>query len=253
MTVYNCEIFIDHSINSILEQSYSDFEFIVINDCSEDKTLEKLKKFNDKRIKIFNLQERLGRTKALNYGLSKCENDIISIQDADDVSDRERLAKSILKLESNTDIGMVCTDYDLIDSNNKVIIGKKKIDETTLFSKLLYSNLIAHSSITFKRNSSKINDFTYDENYLYAQDYNLVLRYLKKSKITLIDEKLLKIRVHKENMSNSKKYEKIRLLENLKLLEFSKKNFKVNFFEKIKIEFCKLKNHYKLLWVNSGE
>ena len=97
MTVYNCEIFIDHSINSILEQSYSDFEFIVINDCSEDKTLEKLKKFNDKRIKIFNLQERLGRTKALNYGLSKCENDIISIQDADDVSDRERLAKSILK------------------------------------------------------------------------------------------------------------------------------------------------------------
>ena len=78
--------------------------------------------------------------------------------------------------------------------------------------------MIAHSSITFKRVSPGINGFLYDENYIYAQDYNLILRYLRDSKILLIKENLVRIRDYEGNMSNVKNYAKIRLLENLKLL-----------------------------------
>ncbi len=254
MTVYNCELFVEQSIKSILNQSYRNFELIIIDDCSNDSSLEKIRSFKDERIKIFSLEKKLGRTKALNFGLTKCQSKIISIQDADDISEKERLAKSISKLDTNNEIGMVCTNYEFINSKNETINKKKRIlDEKTLFSKLLYFNLIAHSSITFKRVLPGINEFLYDENYIYAQDYNLILRYLRDSKILLIKENLVRIRDYEGNMSNVKKYAKIRLLENLKLLEFSKKNFKIGFFEKIKIEYFKLKNHFKLLWENKGE
>lgn len=254
MTVYNCDLFIEESVKSILNQTHKNFELIVVDDFSNDKSYEKLKKFDDNRIKIFKLDRRHGRTKALNYGLSRCGSDIISIQDADDISEKGRLAESIKKLQSDNKLGMVCTNYDFINSKNEVLKRKGRIiNKKNIFSKLLYLNLIAHSSVTFKRNKAGIKNFFYDEEYFYAQDYNLILRYFRDSKIEFIDEKLVRIRDYDGNMSNTQWYAKIRIIETLKLLEFSKKNFKLNFFDKIKIKYFKYKYRLKLLWINMGE
>jgi len=114
-------------------------------------------------------------------------------------------------------------------------------------------NVIAHSSVTFKRNLSSNEKIFYDESFIYAQDYHLILRFLKNSKLFLINEKLLRIRDHKKNMSNLKIYAKIRLLENLKLLKFSKKNLNLNFLNKLKIKFNEFKNYIKLLKNYLGE
>mgnify|MGYP001189469517 CR=1 FL=1 len=74
---------------------------IIWDNKSSDKTIQIAKSFKDERIKIFSLEKKLGRTKALNFGLTKCQSKIISIQDADDISEKERLAKSISKLDTN--------------------------------------------------------------------------------------------------------------------------------------------------------
>ena len=72
MTVYNCEDYVRYAIDSILNQTYQNFEFIIKDDCSNDNSKKIIKEFKDDRIKIFELNKRLGRTKALNFGLKKC-------------------------------------------------------------------------------------------------------------------------------------------------------------------------------------
>lgn len=209
MTVYNAEKYIAESIQSILDQTYRDFELLIVDDFSNDKSINIAKQFKDNRIKIFRLKKRHGRTKALNYALNNCLNNFIAIQDADDVSNKNRLLESLNQFKENKELGLVCSEFEIIDKNN--ILMEKKRNPTELkkfFSKTKYLNLIPHSSITFNRFGISKQKFFYDESFLYAQDFHLILQFLKNSKISLINKKLVKIRHHKENMSNVDEYKK---------------------------------------------
>ena len=215
MTVFNGADFLKGSIESILNQTYKDFELVIINDYSTDNTIQIIKKFNDDRIKLYNLHTRFGRTKALNYGLNKCSSELIAIQDADDVSNNTRLEKSLKEILKDENLGLVFTNFEIINSKNK-ILQKQKIDflkdKKIFLSKLKYINLIAHSSVIFRRNIKRKN-FFYDENYEYAQDYQMILYYLKNSQITQISENLVKIRHHSSNMTNQKNFTKKEFLK----------------------------------------
>ena len=254
MTVFNNDIFVKKSIQSILGQTYDNFEFIIVDDGSTDKSYEMLNSINDKRLKIYRLKKKIGRTKALNFGLKKCNTNIISIQDSDDISNNDRLEKTMKIFSQNQNVGLVFTNYDFINSKGEIIEDRKSLIRPEYFrSDLTYMNVIAHSSVTFKRNFLSNEKIFYDESFIYAQDYHLILRFLKDSKLYLINEKLLRIRDHKKNMSNLKIYAKIRLLENLKLLNFSKKNLNLNFSNKLKIKLNEFKNYFKLLKIFLGE
>ena len=89
MTVYNHQRYVYKSIKSILNQSYNNFEFIIINNGSSDSSWDIIKKFKDKRIKIYNLKKNIGRTECLNFGLKKCKGKFIAIQDSDDLSKKK--------------------------------------------------------------------------------------------------------------------------------------------------------------------
>jgi glycosyltransferase involved in cell wall biosynthesis len=251
MTVFNCEDFLKYSIKSILDQTYKNFELIIVNDCSTDGTSNIIKSFRDERIRSFNLQKRLGRTKALNFGLDKCISNLIAIQDADDISYKNRLNKTINKILENDQIGLIFSNFDVI--NSKGILEKKfklnnKIEnENIFFSKLKYINLIAHSTVIFRRNL-KFDTFRYNENFIYAQDYHMILWYLKNSRIYKLNENLAQIRYHSNNMTNQKKLKKTRILESLSLLNYSKNKFKNNIKEKFFINFFITKNFIKLFF-----
>ena len=105
--------------------------------------------------------------------------------------------------------------------------------------------------LTFKRDYFE-KDFLCDESYIYAQDCNLILKFLKNSKIFLIHEKLVKIRNHKDNMSNIKLYKNTRIKEDLRLLRLSENYFKSSFEETLIINFFKVKNYLKLILVKLG-
>ena len=212
MTVFNAEKYLLKSIESILSQKFGNFEFIIVDDCSTDNSQNIIKNLKDTNKGLF-FKKRFGRTKALNFGLNKCNASFIAIQDADDVSHPDRLTICLKKLNYDKSIGLIGTNFSYIDSNdieetnsNNLHKFRKEIDN------LKFINFIPHSSIIFDRNKFEKN-ILYDTSYVYAQDYHLILKYLKNSNISLLDEKLVQVRKHEDNMTNNKKIEKIRIEE----------------------------------------
>lgn len=122
MSVYNGEKYLPETIDSILNQTFKDFEFIIINDGSTDKTAKILTSYDDPRIRIFN-QENMGLTKSLNRAISLAKGEYIARMDADDISYPERLKKQVDYLNKNPDIGLVGSKYIRIDKRGR------KIDE----------------------------------------------------------------------------------------------------------------------------
>ena len=133
MTVFNNDIFVKKSIQSILGQTYDNFEFIIVDDGSTDKSYEMLNSINDKRLNIYRLKKKIGRTKALNFGLKKCNTNIISIQDSDDISNNDRLEKTMKIFSQNQNVGLVFTNYDFINSKGEIIEYRKSLIRTEYF------------------------------------------------------------------------------------------------------------------------
>ena len=248
MTVYNEEQFISSSVNSILNQSYKNFEFIIINDFSRDNTYNILKNIKDKRLRIYNLNKRYGRTNALNFGLKKCKYKIIAIQDADDFSFRNRLLLQLKKLKSDKSLGLVASRAKYINDNGNVI-NSSKIYYSRNLNNLKFRNYITHSSVMFKRTVLG-KSFLYDRKYKYAQDYKMILTFLKSSKIFIFNQKLVKIRINrKRGMTVDRKLSLVIIKESINLLKYSKKNFKNNIKENILINFNLTRRYLKFLFL----
>lgn len=115
-TVYNGAKHIDRALPSVLSQSRSDFEYVIVNDGSDDNTLQLLQKRadSDARIRLFS-PGRLGRPRALNFAVGKCRADIILQQDFDDVSHPDRLKKQLSYLNANPDMGVVGGAFEVVD------------------------------------------------------------------------------------------------------------------------------------------
>ena len=118
MSVNNGERYLKQSIDSIIHQTFNDFEFIIINDGSNDDSLKIIKSYNDNRIKLINNKKRLGLTKSLNIGLKSCKSDIIARMDADDISKKDRFEKQYHYLLKNKDIAVLGGQVILIDQND---------------------------------------------------------------------------------------------------------------------------------------
>ncbi|MBF0396019.1 MAG: glycosyltransferase [Desulfobacterales bacterium] len=173
MSVYNGERFISYAINSILNQTFKDFEFIIIDDASDDKTTEILRKYCDFRIKVFRNDKRIGLTRSLNKGLKLAQGEYIARMDADDISLPYRFQKQKEILDKDQKIGLIGSWVMLIDENNQEI----KVVKTLIFShmikwRLIFQNIIVHSSVMFRREAVNIVG-GYDESFFYAQDYDL--------------------------------------------------------------------------------
>ena len=140
MTVYNAEKYIKKSVQSIISQSYKNLELLIVDDCSTDKSLELIKRFKDKRIRLLALKKHIGRTKSLNYGLKKIKNSFIAIFDADDISYKNRLECQLKFLKKNLDIDLIGTWYELIDGQNKIFQIKKFSTNIDTIKKEMYYN-----------------------------------------------------------------------------------------------------------------
>jgi glycosyltransferase involved in cell wall biosynthesis len=114
MPVYNAAQYLREAIDSILNQTFRDFEFIIINDGSTDRSLEIIQSYNDDRIRLIN-QKNTGLAKALNNGIAIAKSDFIARMDADDISIPERLTSQFSFLESNVDVVAVGSNAEVID------------------------------------------------------------------------------------------------------------------------------------------
>jgi len=175
MSVYNGEQFLSEAVESILDQTYRDFEFIVVNDGSTDGTQNILESCHDERIVRVN-QERTGLTKALNRGLSRARGEYIARMDADDISLPERLERQVAFLDRNPTVALVGCNMVVIDETGATVsVIDVPVENEEIKWQLLFRNRFGHSAVMFRREClSRVG--TYDETIPYAQDYDLWLR-----------------------------------------------------------------------------
>jgi len=203
MSVYNGEEYIKETINSILDQTFQNFEFIIIDDGSRDNTSEILKEYKkkDKRIKVITLAENLGLTKALNKGIKAASGEYIARIDCGDIALPERLKVQVQFLDDHQDISAVGSWANIIDKDGKVTAQLKyPTSYEDIRRVILAYNPFIHPSLMFRREVfEKIG--LYNESLRYAQDYDLMLRIVAKLKAVNLPKVLLNYRVIDESIS----------------------------------------------------
>jgi glycosyltransferase involved in cell wall biosynthesis len=205
MSVYNDEKYVSLAIDSILKQSFEDFEFIIINDGSTDRTLEILKEYEqkDSRIVLIN-QENKGLTKSLNIGIKKAKGKYIARMDSDDISHPQRFEKQIEFLENNKEYALIGTNIEKIDEFGKHIeFNTTKYTNEEIQKTLSTRNCFAHGSVMINRTLIK-DELYYDENFKYAQDYRLWAKIAKTFKVANLEEPLYSLRLHEKSISKEK-------------------------------------------------
>lgn len=177
--VKDCESTISRSIKSVLEQTYRDFEIVLVNNNCQDKTIEIIESFEDERIKIFSCTTP-GIVPALNTGLYSSSGKYIARQDGDDYWHPEKLEKQISLIKNNnidicgTQINIVSKDGNVIDDKFRYPLKDRPIKSWLLTGK----NSIAHPSVLFKK-EVLLRVGGYDDSYPIAEDHHLWLRCIR--------------------------------------------------------------------------
>ena len=202
MPVYNGEQFLDKSIKSVLEQTFNNFEYIIINDGSTDDSLKIIKSYEDSRIKIINFSKNMGITAALNNGLNVAKGDYIARQDQDDISHPERFMLQVEYLKNN-DVDLVDANFIFIDENDKYIqdYEKRYFNPDETLSHLFFYEMV-HASIMCKRLIFTKYNIQYRKRP--TEDYDLFIRLAKAGmRAGRLDQKLIKQRKHPSSMCGS--------------------------------------------------
>ncbi len=213
MSVYNDAKYIRESVDSILNQTFRDFEFVIVSDGSTDETLEIINNYNDHRIRIIKNEENIGLTRSLNKGLKFARGDYIARQDADDISEPERLQKELNFLVKRSDYAAVGSSIRVINEDGKELYTiEKPITDKEIKDFFKKGNCIAHGSSMVRMSYLQGVGF-YDESFLKAQDYDLWLKLSEKYKLANIPEYLYSWRCHKGNISVKNYNEQIHYVE----------------------------------------
>jgi len=253
ITVFNAEKYIKKCIQSLIDQSYKNWEAIIIDDKSTDKSIKIIKNnFRDKRIKITKLKKNIGRLKAINFGISKCKADYVAILDADDIAAPERFKKQIKTFNNKKHIKLLASWCNWIDENNNDIGPYRPPIKTNLEMKkiLSFSNPIAFSTVMFSlKYAKKIKSIPYTLEY--GLDYLFYLKFLKYSfnSIYIIPEYLGSSRISANSLTYSTVNRHLIVKDDLKCLEYVFKNFNLSYLQKIKYFIFKLKYKIKLLLI----
>ena len=200
LSVYNQEKYIESAIQSILNQTFKDFELIIINDASTDKTANVLRSYKDPRVKRFNNKKQLGLAKSLNKAISLSRGKFIARMDADDIAHPMRFKKQIEFLRKNPKVALCGTAVNLIDLYSTQI-GTKAYPSThnQLKQVIMRFNPIIHPTIMLRR--SCLSTQAYDPSLNGAEDYDLYLRVSQTHQLVNLKEKLLDYRINPRGIS----------------------------------------------------
>ncbi len=196
MSVYNDERYLGEAVESVLTQTFDDFEFIIVNDGSTDSSRDISLSYDDSRIRLIDNQKNLGLPSSLNNAIRVAAGAYVARQDADDVSLPDRLAKQVQRLEEDASLAMVGCWWMHCDEDGDVFTTREIPDnDAVIKSKLINCNIkFAHGSLMFTKDAL-IRIGGYDERFTFTQDLDLMLRMAKLGyAFASVDEYLYKFR-----------------------------------------------------------
>lgn len=215
MPAYNAEKYIKEAIDSILTQTYGDFELIVLNDCSRDSTEQIILSFADDRIVYLKNEQNMGVAATLNRGLSVAKGEYVARMDADDVSLPERFAQQVAYLDANPDVAVLGTNVETFNEDGPLFTGWSATDPAQMKVDLLFSCGLAHPSVMMRRDVI-LELGSYDLAFEGLEDYECWCRVAENHQVTTLSQVLFRYRVHGAQVTKnpSAKYmERLRALK----------------------------------------
>lgn len=205
LPVYNGEKYLQRAVQSILDQTFKDFEILIIDDGSTDSSGEIVSSFKDDRIRYIKNSENLKLIKSLNKGLSLAKGQYIARMDGDDIAAPNRLELQLNYMSKNPDVAVLGTNVWIIDKNNRIIDTPRffPIESDEVFCRALKMSPLFHPTVMMRADILKENG-GYNDAFTHAEDYALWMKVIKKYKIANLPERLLYYRIH--DLSVSKKY-----------------------------------------------
>lgn len=208
MPVYNGGGFVKDSIQSILNQSYTNFELIVINDGSSDNSEELILSIKDPRIQYLKNETNLGLIKTLNKGIDLCKGEYIARMDADDISLPDRLKKQLEFMEKNRKVGVCGSDYIHFGKGKQIALTSHH-DHQWILGWMLFNSSVVHPALMIRTSVIKAEQPYFNSDYKHVEDYELWSRLIFKTKFADVPETLLKYRIHASQVSRQHRDEQI--------------------------------------------
>lgn len=207
MPNYNTSLpFLEEAVNSILTQTYSNFEFIIVDDCSTDESYGFLQSLKDPRIHLIRNEKNMGVTASLNKGFRLAKGAYIARMDSDDISFPTRFERQLAFMTENPDV-IVCGTFaeEIGDSHSKRC--KHIPNQKTYQCGVLFGNVygLIHPTAFFRASELWKNHICYDENIKTAQDYAMWANCCRYGQIANVEEILFNYRIHKSQISSAKK------------------------------------------------
>jgi len=204
MTMFNAGVYLRPAIESLLAQSYTDFELIIVDDGSTDGSATVAEGFADPRIRLIRNASNSGLTKCLNQGLALARGEFVARQDADDLSASDRLEKQTRLLDTHPEIALLGSNAKQIDGNGQ-FLGHTDLplDTPAIRWGNLFFNSFLHSAVMFRTKVVREEFGGYDESFRCSMDYALWSRVAQRHAVTNLAESLISLRVHPESMTRS--------------------------------------------------
>lgn len=240
MAVFNGEKYIKEAIDSILSQTYQNFELIIVDDGSHsDQSIQIAKSYNDSRIKLIINDKNRGLAYTRNKALEISKGKYVAVLDCDDIALPTRIEEQVTFLELNTDYAMVGSWVINIDESGKTKeLWKLDLQDNLLKTKLFFSNYFAQSAVMIRKQA--ISKFSYSEEHAPAEDYYLWSQIAYEYKVGNLQKALIKYRTHSENISTREE-----VLQNecvKKVLEYHLKQLGKGFITQDEADF-----HYHII------
>ena len=224
MPAYNSEKYIEKSIDSILNQSLSNIELIIINDGSADRTHEIINKYSDDRIKYYHNERNIGPGMCRNIGLDVARGKYIALLDSDDISPINRLEVEFDFLENNTCFDCVMGKMICIDENDTIINSSHVplYNDKFIRAKLLFSNCIPNGSAMFRKDFIDRYEIRYRN--MLCEDYMFWLDFAQEGHITCVKEPMLYYRINTKGITcSSKSSDRDEAIDKIHMIEYARR------------------------------
>lgn len=201
MAAYNAAAYLPAAIDSILSQTFTDFEFIIIDDGSSDSTPEIIRGYSDPRIRAVRNPRNLGLIGSLNRGLDLARGEFIARMDADDEALTNRFEEQIRFLDAHPDVSVCGSEIETFGA--RIEHWELEHQSARIKCRLIFEPSMCHPTVIFRRSTVIQHELRYDEEYPHAEDYALWVRFASVSRIVNLPKVLVRYRLHEDSVSHA--------------------------------------------------